>query len=338
MNGIALSPTFLKTGKMQVKLWGVRGSLPAPLSPERMRAHLHEVLNLYERERHHKPGLIVDDFLNHLPHHKVTGYGGNTSCGEVLYGQSRLLIDGGSGLRAFSDHIMEADPEVKEFHIYFTHFHWDHLIGLPFFRPIYLKGRTVHCYAVHSDLKESLQTMFKKPNFPVPYQVVESQLRLHLLEPRKKVRIGEFEVTPYQLDHPDPCWGARIEAGGKALAWAVDTECTRISREEIGPDLPLYTSADLMVFDAQYSFGEALEKISWGHSSGPMGIDLALRENIKQTLFVHHDPAASDATIRMAEKQTYHYYVEIMKARQNAGLPMPVFKWRFACEGELITV
>lgn len=321
---------------MRVKLWGVRGSLPAPVTPERLRKRLEETLGQFERIKDGHLPITASQFIDTLPVHLTGGYGGNTSCAEITYGKSRLLIDGGSGLRAFSDHIMRAEPQTEEFHIYFTHFHWDHLIGLPFFSPMYIKGKTIHCYAVHSDLEDTLRTVFRKPNFPVPYEIVQKQIKIHKLEPRQKIKIGELEVTPYQLDHPDPCWGARISAGGKSVAWAVDTECTRVTKEEMGADQALYQHANLMVFDAQYSFGEALEKSNWGHSSGPVGIDLAIREEVKLALFVHHDPGADCEAISEAEAETRHYYNELLRARKHSGLKSPDLEWRFAREGEII--
>ncbi len=251
-------------------------------------------------------------------------------------GSSRLLIDAGSGLRAFSDHIMKTAPATDEFHLYFTHFHWDHLIGLPFFVPLYVKGKTIHIYAVQDDLEKSLETVFTKPNFPVPYAMVKNQIKLHKLEPRKKLTIGSLHLTPYQLDHPDPSWGVRVEGDGKALAWAMDTEATRTSPQELGEDANLYKNADLMVFDAQYSFDEAMEKINWGHSSAPIGIDLAIRENVKLALFGHHDPSATDEEIHRAEEHTKNYFAELVKSRKRSKLPDLSLNWRFAREGETI--
>jgi phosphoribosyl 1,2-cyclic phosphodiesterase len=321
---------------MRLKLWGVRGSLPAPVPPETARLHLEETLSRFERLKDANLPVTVRGFIDTLPVHLAGGYGGHTSCAEVTHESTRLLIDAGSGLRAFSDWALRTEPKTDEFHVYFTHFHWDHLIGLPFFAPVYMKGKRVHFYAVHDDLEASIRTLFHKPNFPVPYDVVREQIHLHPLEPRKPFQLGGLTLTPYQLDHPDPCWGARIEAGGKALAWSVDTECTRITREEMGEDLALYSGADAMVFDAQYSFGEALEKINWGHASGPTGIDIALRENIKLALFVHHDPSASDEAIRGAEEETQHYYDELIRARKRAGLPVSELAWKFTREGDVI--
>jgi phosphoribosyl 1,2-cyclic phosphodiesterase len=323
---------------MQLRLWGVRGSLPAPVTPERTRSRLEEVLLQFEKLKSSGVPITARAFIDTLPAHLVGGYGGNTSCGEVSQGKSRLLIDAGSGLRNFSDLVMRTEATTDEYHLYFTHFHWDHLIGLPFFVPLYMKGKTINIYAVHEDLEQSLETLFTKPNFPVPYAAVKPQIKIHKVKPYEKFKVGELEVTPYQLDHPDPCWGARIEAGGKSLAWAVDGECTRTSREELGEDVKLYQNADVLVFDAQYSFGEAIEKINWGHSSAPIGIDLSIREGVKLALFAHHDPAATDDMISEAEEQTQHYFEELCRARRKVNMPDPSLLWRFAREGEIIHI
>ncbi|MGE0525970.1 MAG: MBL fold metallo-hydrolase [Bdellovibrionales bacterium] len=319
---------------MRVKLWGVRGSLPSPGLPDSFRFRLEDVLTQFERLKEAGVSISARAFVETLPPHLIGGYGGNTSCAEVNHGGARLLIDAGSGIRGFSDHIMRTVPATQEFHIYLTHFHWDHLIGLPFFVPMYIKGKTVHFYSVQEEMEEALRTLFRKPFFPVPYESIQSQVKVHRVAPRKPFRVGEINVTPYELDHPDPCWGIRVEAGGKILAWSVDTECTRSSREEMAEDAKLYYGADLMVFDAQYTFGEALEKINWGHSSGPTGIDVAIREEVKQAVFVHHDPGATDEMIRRAEEQTQQYYEEILRMRKKSGMSAPDLRWHFAREGE----
>jgi len=323
--------------KMKVKLWGVRGSLPAPIQPDVLMRRLEEVLTQYEKLQQ-KTQVGAKAFLETLPVHKTGGYGGNTSCGEVTFGPDRLIIDGGSGLRALGEHILRTEPQTSDFHMYFTHFHWDHLIGLPFFTPLYIKGKTVHFYSVDEDMERSLHTMFKKPNFPVPYEVITKQVQVHRIQPRQPFKVGGLTATPYQLDHPDPCWGVRVEAAGKSLAWAVDNEGIRHSPEQLGADLPMFTKADLMIYDAQYSFDEALEKINWGHSSAPIGMDLAIREQIKHVVFVHHDPAATDEQIRHAEEQTGNYFDELGKQLKRAGRPAPELRWSFGREGEVIEV
>lgn len=277
------------------------------------------------------------EFMETLPAHDLGGYGGNTTCAEVKTANSRLLIDAGSGLRNFSEFVMKTEFATPEYHFYMTHFHWDHLLAIPFFAPLYIKGKKVHFYSVE-DMEPTLRALFKKPNFPVPFEVVEPQVQLHRVEPRKPFQVGDFTITPYRLDHPDPCWGARIEADGKVLAWSVDNEFTRMSAEELGEDVTLYRDADMLVFDAQYTFGEAMEKINWGHASGPLGLDLSIRENVKRTVFIHHDPSATDQAVREAEEQTQHYYEEITKRLHRSGQPVPSLVWHFGKEGEEFNV
>lgn len=321
---------------LKIKLWGVRGSLPSPIHPDVLLKRVEEILTQYQKLIDAKVPISPQTFIGTLPIHLTSGYGGNTSCAEVTIGDDRLLIDAGSGIRAFSEHILKTAPTTKDFHIYFTHFHWDHLIGLPFFTPLYIKGRTVHFYSVDEEMERSLHTLFRKPNFPVPFEVISKQVQIHKLKPRQPIKVGAIEFTPYELDHPDPCWGIRIEAGGKSVAWAVDNEGQRHSADQLGADHALFKNVDLLVYDAQYTFDEALEKINWGHSSAPIGIDLALRENIRQAIFVHHDPAANDEQIRKAEEQTSLYYEDLLKQRKRAGQDAPRFEWRFGHEGEVL--
>jgi phosphoribosyl 1,2-cyclic phosphodiesterase len=316
--------------KMKVKIWGARGSLPAPVDPDVIEAGL---LSLFEDffARGYTAADDIIPFFSTLPRHRLGGYGGNTPCVEVRFDtEDRVLIDAGTGIRRLGDELM-AGPCGQgqgEVHLLFTHFHWDHLIGLPFFMPLFIPGNQIHVYAVQPELPEVFANVFKKPYFPVPLQQLGAQIHYHLLEPRKAKRFGKIQVTPYQLDHPDPCWGYRFEAGGKVFSHCVDTECTRLTREALGPDLPLYQGVDLMLFDAQYTLIETIEKMNWGHAAASMGIDLAIREGIRRVLFMHHDPASSAEKIAAAEAQARRYF-ESQKAAGAQAL-----EWSFAFDGQ----
>ena len=319
-----------------VKFWGVRGSLPTPQHPSQVEARHRHVVERFAND----PLALADvkGFVDALPPEIRGGYGGNTACVEVR-GESdstRLIIDAGSGLRGLGDSMMANGFAAKpnEAHLFFTHFHWDHLIGLPFFTPMFLKGQTVHLYAVQPDLETCIRTIFKKPFFPVPFETLAAKIIFHKLEPRKKMRIQEFDITPFQLDHPDPCWGYRIERGGKVYAHCVDSEATRVTREDLGLDAALYENADLMLFDAQYTMMEAVEKMNWGHSAAPIGLDISLRENIKHVLFAHHDPGATDEKLVDAERQTGDYLNAYTEQQRRAGKSVNEIKWGFAREGQ----
>jgi phosphoribosyl 1,2-cyclic phosphodiesterase len=319
---------------MRIKLWGVRGSLPSPLTPEAIEERVRGLFEEFFKRGFKKPQQ-VDDFLHSLEPYKYGGYGGNTPCIEVRSEEAQMIIDGGSGLRMLGYEMMKGlcGRGAGEAHIFFTHFHWDHLMGLPFFTPIFVPGNTIHVYSVQPELQEVFQTVFKKPYFPVSFDQVGAKIVFHRLEPRKPFEHRDLTITPYELDHPDPCWGYRIEHEGKVLAHCVDTEATRVSRKEMGKDLPLYQNVDLMVFDAQYTLMEAVERINWGHSVASVGLDIARREGIKRVVFMHHDPASSDWRIQEAEIEAANYLQNQLK-REKRGAPVQnEVLWEFAREG-----
>ena len=250
------------------------------------------------------------------------------------------MIDGGSGLRRYGEALLVGPCGMGkgEVHIFMTHFHWDHVIGLPFFAPILIPGNKIHFYAVQDDLEDRVRTMFYKPHFPISFEQLAAQVIFNQLEPRKHFVIGDMSITPYQLDHPDPCWGYRIESGGKVISHCVDTEGVRVSRKDLGKDLPLYQNVDLLIYDAQYMFSESTERVDWGHASGPIGIDIAMREKVKKLWFIHHDTSASDEKIATAENQTRLYYESCMRMAREQNIDVHEVDWCFAYEGMVFEI
>lgn len=327
---------ILKAMSMTVKYWGVRGSLPSSLSPEQWASHFEQVMHRFFRQGH-KTAEDISRFLKAETLTQIGGFGTHTTCVEVKTSAGQIIIDGGSGLKSLGDKMM-AGPCGKgqgKVHLFLTHFHWDHLLGLPFFAPHFIKGNEIHYYAVQPELEDVVRNKFRKPLFPVSFEMLGAKIFFHRLEPRKPQKVFDMTVTPYQLDHPDPCWGFRVEVGGKAYAHCVDTEGTRITQEQLGADRPLYTNANLMYFDAQYTLPELAEKANWGHSASELGLDLAFQENIQQVIFAHHDPGASIEQIERLKKETQEYYD--LKTKKASG-KLPTVKWQFAHEGLTVEI
>ncbi|WP_019500147.1 MBL fold metallo-hydrolase [Pseudanabaena sp. PCC 6802] len=322
---------------MRVTLWGTRGSLTTPKSPARIEERIRDVLYGFLKSGG-KQFEDVEPYLSTLTPCQFGGFGGETLCVEVTSNQERLIIDSGSGIRRLGYQLMkdECSRGRGELHLFYTHFHWDHLAGLPFFVPLFVPGNRIHVYAVQPELPDVFRTVFQKPYFPLTLEQVDAKLEFHILKPRQPFKLADFTITPYQLDHPDPCWGYRIEADGKVFSHCVDNEMKRVTREDLGNDLPLYQGINLAVMDAQYTLLEAMEKVNWGHASASVALDIAMREGIEQVLFVHHDPAATDRKIALADEEARGYYDKALQMATNSKIRLHPVKWSFAGDGTCV--
>lgn len=224
---------------------------------------------------------------------KPLTYGGNTSCTHVWSGGDHVYIDSGSGLAWAGDTAMK--EMRKEFHIFQTHFHWDHIMGLPFFVPIYIPGMRIHIYHVHKTGPEDMRIQFNGRNFPVVWDQLGSTVEFHQLKLYEPRAVGKMTVTPFTLDHPGGSFGYRIESDGNSFAVGVDGEYKRFTAGELGRDLPFYQNLTAFAFDAQYEMDELVSRYDWGHCTPTIGVDLALREGIRNLVLTHHDPRSSDA-------------------------------------------
>jgi len=319
---------------MRVKYWGVRGSLPASPPPFQIAKDVENTLHRFFQSGFSLPSQI-SEFINSQELPQIGGFGTATTSVEVTsHNGAQIIIDGGSGIRNLGEAMLSgpASKGKANIHVFLTHFHWDHLIGLPFFVPNFIAGNRINYYAVQPELESLVRGLFRRPYFPVSFESLASDIRFYQIEPRKPLKIDDFTITPYQLDHPDPCWGYKIENQGKTYAHCVDSEGTRASREALGPDLPLYQNIDLMYFDAQYTLPELAEKANWGHSAAQIGLDIAFRESVKRILFAHHDPGAQTHNINELHRQTAEYYNWRIKQAETNHMKLPDVKWSFAHE------
>ncbi|MCX6130346.1 MAG: MBL fold metallo-hydrolase [Proteobacteria bacterium] len=277
---------------MKLRMWGTRGSLPRAMSHD---TFIH-LVDTYAK-RAEKAGLnSISEFRNALRDgdlgHPLI-YGGNTTCNEIIFKNHRLFVDMGTGFADASSEVMAQGR--TEFTVFMTHLHWDHIMGLPFFVPLYMPGAKLTIYHVHPHAPEFIKIQFNGVNFPIKWDELAAKVEFRKLKVYEPVKFDELSVTPMVLDHPGASFGYRFDAQGASLMIGVDGEYKRLTREELGLDLPYYQNLDLLVFDGQYELDELASRYDWGHSSPPIGVNLALREGIRNIIITHHDPRASEA-------------------------------------------
>lgn len=282
---------------MDVRFWGTRGSLPASLNAGDVRAKVKAALEKAV-ESGLSPDSDLDGFMDRrLPFSDRATYGTNTSCVEIRDGEAFLLCDAGSGLRDFGNHIMDLEPDKRphEFHILLSHLHWDHIQGFPFFVPALVSGNRITIYGCHPDLERAFSTQQSPPFFPLPLCDLGAEVRFQTLEPDHEVDIEGFRVLPKEQNHPGKSFGYRLERGGETVVYSTDAEHKNKTEKDLSPIIAFFAGADLVVFDAQYTFADACTvKEDWGHSNNLVGVEIAQKAGVEHLILFHQDPNHSD--------------------------------------------
>lgn len=258
---------------------------------------------------------------------RFASIGGNTTCVEVTHGGARLVLDGGTGLRGLGDKLLAESRALGrpvQASFLFSHLHWDHIQGFPFFAPGFVPGTELSLLGPtdgEGTLEDALARQMSPPSFPVPLEAMGADKRFGVLGDGDEVEIGPFAITAKRLSHPQGVLGFRIEAGGKAVCFATDTE--QKSYAEIDPALlELARGADLLIHDAQYTEaqyrGEAGPKREgWGHSTYVAAAQVAKAAEAKRLALFHHDPGHEDAAVEAIERDARAYFLNAFAAREN---------------------
>jgi phosphoribosyl 1,2-cyclic phosphodiesterase len=292
---------------MKVFFWGSRGSLPISITADTVRAKLHRAL---KTARNFDTGTdeSIEAFIDgQLSFSDWGSYGGNTSCVEIREdGGDYVLCDAGSGLRDFGNYIMKSGrgriPGV--YHIFMSHLHWDHIQGFPFFTPAFIPGNQINIYGFHKELGETFVKQQEYPNFPVPLKVMRADISFHVLDPEKEYEVAGYRVNGMKQTHPGDSYGYSFVKDGRKIVYSTDSE----HKDDARDMAKFFEGADLLIFDAQYSFLDAIDtKEDWGHSSNILGVELSRSANVKCLCLFHHEPAYSDETLEQLYKDTVEY-------------------------------
>ena len=268
---------------MQVKFWGVRGSTPTP-QPENLR------------------------------------YGGNTSCVEVRIGDQLYIFDCGTGFRMLGQELTrEFGDRAFAAHIFVSHFHWDHIQGMPFFRPLYenpLSRFSFHSSGRTRGIQQVMAEQMASPYFPVDLGMMRAKRDFCNID-NGCLDMGDgIRITTQWLNHPQGCLGFRVETKDGILVYATDNEPGDAEFDK--GVRKLAEGADLLIYDAQYLPEEyAARRRGWGHSHWREAVDIAMESGAKELILYHHDPDHTDAIVDKVVADARNYYPRVRAAAEG---------------------
>lgn len=297
---------------MVIRFWGVRGSLPAPLSATQVRSKVSAILERLKPEDL-ASAASRERFLASLPPSLFGTVGGNTPCVEVRTDDGQeLIFDAGSGIRELGITRQKSRERTLSYHLFFSHFHWDHIQGLPFFGPAYDPRVRLFFYSPQADLERTLRGQMRAPYFPVGLDVMSAEKTFATLS--GPVTVGNSTVAFRKMNHPGTSYAYQVSEGLKRVVYATDTELSPEDFIRNDENASFFGGAEILVIDSQYTLGEAIEKYSWGHNAFSMAVDFASTWGIRKLVLFHHDPTYDDKKLQ-GILQSARWYVEHMSIR-----------------------
>jgi phosphoribosyl 1,2-cyclic phosphodiesterase len=251
---------------MRIKFWGTRGSIPVP---------------------------GID----------TTVFGGNTTCVEITLDSGKtIIIDAGSGIRLLGRKLLN-EERIGEIYLLITHIHWDHVMGFPFFDPIYNPASRIYIDGNRNCLKGLRYTFDNKMGdgfFPVKFDDLRAEIKYLGKLPHGPLEIDGTVIDSIPLHHPQGGKGFRFCEGNRKMVFLTDNELRGKPWE--GRSLEDYAAfsqdADILIHDAQYTPEEIGSRLGWGHSDYSAAFEMAFKASVKKLILFHHDPPRTDSQMK----------------------------------------
>ena len=292
---------------MQIRFWGTRGSLPAPLTATTIKEKLAAALTAAQNVKLETPAAI-DTFIAQLPFSVSGTFGGDSSCVEIIDGEdNHVICDLGSGARRYGTEMLGryGVKQPQTYHVFMSHLHWDHIMGFPMFPPAYILGNRIVIHGCHADLEAAFRRQHGAPSFPIEFNQLPSSIEFVQLQPGVTVDIAGYRITPLLQRHAGDSYGYRFEKNGRSVVYSTDSEHRTAQSDETEAFATFFRNADLVIFDAMYSLADAVSvKEDWGHSSNIIGVELCQLAGAKRLCLFHHEPVFGDAQIEDILRQT----------------------------------
>lgn len=272
---------------MYLRFWGVRGSTPTPA-----RQNLR--------------------------------YGGNTPCLELRTREGNLFIlDCGTGFRQLGKALRkEFGRKPIKARVFLTHYHWDHIQGIPFFTPLYDERNQFLFHGYHfqnESVRQALEGQMSDPYFPVDMGTMAAHRHFFEIS-EEKIAYDDLTIMSKRLNHPQGCLGYRIECDGKVLVYATDNEPGNHQGDKNVRRLA--EGADVLIYDAQYTPEEMKAHRRWGHSHWKEGVRIANECKVKKLILFHHDPDRSDGEVDRIIRVSRDYFEDVVAAKESMKLKL----------------
>jgi phosphoribosyl 1,2-cyclic phosphodiesterase len=295
---------------MKVRFWGTRGSIPVSLTAPDIRGKILAALQGARGLDLVTPE-AMEAYVDGLGFEVAGTYGGHSSCVQLDVGSSEhFILDLGTGVRPLGQHMLARFGAVapQTYHVFMSHLHWDHIMGLPFFTPVYIPGNRIVIHSCHPHVEFALRRQQAEPSFPVRFDQFSAKFEFDVMRPGEPVTIAGTTVTAHTQRHAGGSYGWRFERDGKSVVYTTDSEHRLEDEQERAAFIRFFDRADVVVFDAMYSLADAISvKADWGHSSNIVAVELCQAARVRTLAMFHHEPAYDDAQIARVLQETRRF-------------------------------